>query len=439
MPKPIVAIVGRANVGKSTLFNRITGGRTAIVEDVPGVTRDRVYKDTDWGGISFTLVDTGGMEVRGREDILGNQVRNQAQIAMEESDVIIFLVDGKTGATTEDELLAKALLRSSKPVILAVNKIDNMKQSFAVYDFYKLGFGEPIPLSAEHGMNVGDLLDAVIAHIKEIPGEEEYEGDAIKVAIVGRPNVGKSSLVNRLLGQERVIVSDIPGTTRDAIDTLVEHNGNSYLLIDTAGIRRRSKIADPTEKYSVSRSLRAIERCDVALLILDASEEISEQDRRIAGFIHEAGKAVVIIVNKWDLIEKDDRTMDSFDANIRKNFVFMRYAPTLYISALTNQRVPKIFEMVDFVVEQATLRVPTRRLNEVFEESVIKHPPPSFKGKRLKVYYITQVKVQPPTFLLFVNEPKLVHFAYRRFLENRIREEFGFEGTPIRLVTRKKE
>ena len=268
MPKPIVAIVGRANVGKSTLFNRITGGRTAIVEDVPGVTRDRVYKDTDWGGISFTLVDTGGMEVRDKEDILGNQVRNQAQIAMEESNVIIFLVDGKTGVTTEDELLAKALLRSSKPVILAVNKIDSTKQSFAVYDFYKLGFDEPIPLSAEHGMNVGDLLDAVIAHLKEIPGEEEYEGDAIKVAIVGKPNVGKSSLVNRLLGQERVIVSDIPGTTRDAIDTLVEHEGNSYLLIDTAGIRRRSKIADPTEKYSVSRSLRAIERCDAALLVL---------------------------------------------------------------------------------------------------------------------------------------------------------------------------
>lgn len=439
MPKPIAAIVGRANVGKSTLFNRITGGRTAIVEDVPGVTRDRVYKDSEWGGVSFTIVDTGGLEVRDKEDIIGNQVRNQAQIAMEEADVIIFLVDGKTGITTEDEMVAKMLLRSSKPVILAVNKVDNIKHAGVAYDFYSLGFDEPIPISAEHGMNVGDLLDAVVAHLKEIPQEEDYEGDAIKVAIVGRPNVGKSSLVNRLLGQERVIVSDIPGTTRDSIDTLVEREGMSYLLIDTAGIRRRSKIADATEKYSVDRSLRSIERCDVALLILDATEEISEQDRRIAGFIHEAGKSVVIVVNKWDLVEKDDRTMDGFDAVIRRNFSFMRYAPTLYISALTNQRVPKIYELIDFVVEQASLRVSTRRLNEIFQESIIKHPPPSFKGKRLKVYYITQVKVQPPTFLLFVNEPKLVHFAYRRFLENRIREEFGFEGTPIRLVTRKRE
>lgn len=439
MAKPIVAIVGRANVGKSTLFNRITGGRTAIVEDVPGVTRDRVYKDTDWNGVSFTLVDTGGLEVREREDVLGNQVREQAQIAMEESDVIVFLVEGKTGVTKEDDLVARTLIRSSKPVVLAVNKVDNVKQFADAYDFYGLGFGEPIPISAEHGMNVGDLLDAVVSLLKEIPEEEDIEEDAIKVAIVGRPNVGKSSLVNRLLGQERVIVSDIPGTTRDAIDSLVEREGTSYLLIDTAGIRRRSKISDATEKYSVDRSLRAIERCDVALLILDASEEISEQDRRIAGFIHEAGKAVVIVINKWDLLEKDDHTMDRFDTLIRREFVFMRYAPTLYISALTNQRVPKIFEMIDFVVEQASLRVSTRRLNEIFQESVIKHPPPSIKGRRLKVYYITQVKVQPPTFLLFVNEPKLVHFAYRRFLENRIREEFGFEGTPIRLVARKRE
>ena len=437
--KPIVAIVGRANVGKSTLFNRITGGRTAIVEDVPGVTRDRVYKDTDWNGVFFTLVDTGGLEVREREDIIGNQVRGQAQIAMEEADVIIFLVDGKTGITTEDDLVARTLLRSSKPVVLAVNKIDNLNQAANAYDFFNLGFGEPIAISAEHGMNVGDLLDGVAGLLKEIPEEEEYEDDSIKVAIVGRPNVGKSSLVNRLLGQERVIVSDIPGTTRDAIDTLVKRENNSYLLIDTAGIRRRSKIADATEKYSVDRSLRAIERCDVALLLLDASEEISEQDRRIAGFVHEAGKSVVIIVNKWDLVEKDDHTMDRFDAVIRREFVFMRYAPTLYISALTNQRVPKIFEMIDFVMEQASLRVSTRRLNEIFQESVIKHPPPSFKGRRLKVYYITQVKVQPPTFLLFVNDPKLVHFAYRRFLENRIRDEFGFEGTPIRLVARKRE
>lgn len=439
MAKPIVAIVGRANVGKSTLFNRIVGGRTAIVEDVPGVTRDRVYKDTDWNGVAFTLVDTGGLEVRDREDILGNRVREQAQIAMEESDVIVFLVDGRTGITTEDELLAKTLLRSSKPIILAVNKIDNLKQADLAIDFYSLGLGDPLPVSAEHGMNVGDLLDAVAEHLKDIPQEQETEIDAIKVAIVGRPNVGKSSLVNRLLGQERIIVSDIPGTTRDSIDTLVEREGNSYLLIDTAGIRRRSKLADATEKYSVDRSLRAIERCDVALLVLDASEEISEQDRRIAGYVHEAGKAVAIVVNKWDLVEKDEKTMDAFDKVVRENFSFMTYAPTLYISALTNQRVSKILEMVDFVMEQASLRVSTRRLNELFQESIIKHPPPAFKGRRLKAYYITQVKVQPPTFLIFVNEPKLVHFTYRRFLENRIREEFGFQGTPIRLVTRKRE
>lgn len=439
MAKPIVAIVGRANVGKSTLFNRIIGGRTAIVEDIPGVTRDRVYKDTDWNGIAFTLVDTGGLEVRAREDVLGNHVRNQAQIAIDESDVIIFVVDGKTGITAEDELVAKTLLRSSKPVLLAVNKIDHIKQADRIYDFFGLGFGEPLPISAEHGVNLGDLLDAVVNHLKDLPQEEEQETDAVKVAIVGKPNVGKSSLVNKMLGQERVIVSDIPGTTRDSIDTLVEREGNSYLLIDTAGIRRRSKLANATEKYSVDRSLRAIERCDVALMLLDATQEISEQDRRIAGFIHEAGKAVVIVVNKWDLVEKDENTMDAYDALIRRSFAFMDYAPTLYISALTGQRVDKVLEMVDFVMEQATLRVSTRRLNELFQEALIKHPPPALKGKRLKVYYITQVKVQPPTFLVFVNEPKLVHFSYRRFLENNIRDEFGFEGSPIRLVTRKRE
>ena len=322
---------------------------------------------------------------------------------------------------------------------MAVNKVDHIKQADAAYDFYNLGLGEPLPISAEHGMNVGDLLDAVIAHLEELPQDEETEQDAVKVAIVGKPNVGKSSLVNKLLGQERVIVSDIPGTTRDSIDTLVEREGTFYLLIDTAGIRRRSKISSTTEKYSVDRSLRAIDRCDVALLLIDASEEISEQDRRIAGYIHEAGKAVAIIVNKWDLVEKDEKTMEAFDAIIRRNFSFMTYAPILYISALTNQRVHKILEMVDFLMEQATLRVPTRRLNELFQEALIKHPPPSFKGRRLKAYYLTQVKVQPPTFLVFVNEPKLVHFTYRRFLENRIREEFGFEGTPIRLVIKKRE
>ncbi len=439
MAKPIVAIVGRANVGKSTLFNRIIGGRTAIVQDTPGVTRDRAYKDTEWNGVAFTLVDTGGLEVRAREDVLGNHVRSQAQTAIEESDVIIFVVDGRTGITTEDELVGKTLLRASKPVLLAVNKIDHINQADLAYDFFSLGLGEPLPVSSVHGVNVGDLLDSVVSHLKDLPQEEGESSDAVKVAIVGKPNVGKSSLVNNLLGQERVIVSDIPGTTRDSIDTLVEREGNSYLLIDTAGIRRRAKLADATEKYSVDRSLRAIERCDVALLLLDATEEISEQDRRIAGFIHEAGKAVVIVVNKWDLVEKDEKTMDYFDTVIRQNFAFMEYAPTLYISALTSQRVGKVLEMVDFVMEQASLRVPTRRLNELFQEALLKHPPPTIKGRRLKAYYLTQVKVQPPTFLVFVNDPKLVHFSYRRFLENQIRKEFGFEGTPIRLVTRKRD
>jgi len=439
MAKPVVAIVGRANVGKSTLFNRITGGRASIVENTPGVTRDRVYRDADWAGVQFTVVDTGGIEVREQDDVIGKQVRRHAQIAVEEADVIIFMVDVKTGITKEDELVAKDLVRSLKPVILAVNKVDDISNISAVYEFYSLGLGDPIAVSAEHGLNVGDLLDKVISYLKEKDFQEEYEGDAVKVAIVGRPNVGKSSLVNRLLGEERVIVSDIPGTTRDAVDTLFKRGNKQYLLIDTAGIRRKSRITDSTEKYSVSRALKAIQRADVVLAVIDAVEGITDQDKRIAGYAHEAGKAIVIIVNKWDLIEKDEHTMEHYDAYIRRTLSFMPYAPTLYVSALTNKRVPKIFDLIDFVAEQSSMRVPTRKLNEVFQEALVRHPPPSFKGRRLKIYYITQVKVQPPTFLLFVNDPKLIHFAYRRYLENRIREEFGFEGTPVRLVARKRD
>jgi len=436
--KPVVAIVGRANVGKSTLFNRITGGRISIVENTPGVTRDRVYRDVEWTGVKFTIVDTGGIEIRDQDDVIGNQVRRHAQIAAEEADVLIFLVDAKTGVTREDEIVAKTLLKSSKPIILAVNKVDNFSKENEIYEFYKLGVGDPIAVSAEHGINIGDLLDKVVSFIKDKKVEEEYEGDAVKVAVVGRPNVGKSSLVNRLLGTERVIVSDIPGTTRDAVDTFFKRGDKSYVLIDTAGIRRKSRIADAAEKYSVNRAFKAVQRADVILLVIDASEGVTDQDKRIAGFAHEAGKAVVIIVNKWDLIEKDDRTMEYYDAYLRRELNFISYAPSLYVSALTNQRVPKIFDLIDFVAEQASLRVPTSKINALLQEAFIKHPPPSYKGKRLKLYYATQVKVQPPTFLMFVNDPKLIHFAYRRYLENTIRKEFGFEGTPIRLAAKKK-
>ncbi|NLK00620.1 MAG: ribosome biogenesis GTPase Der [Clostridia bacterium] len=439
MKKPVVAIVGRANVGKSTLFNRITGGRTSIVEDTPGITRDRVYRDADWAGVNFTVVDTGGLEIRARDDYIGNQVRRHAQIAAEEADLIIFLVDARTGITQEDEIAAKALLRSPKSVILAANKVDNLSQAALTYEFYKLGFGEPIAISAEHGMNVGDLLDRVISSFKDMEMQEEYEGDAFKVAIVGRPNVGKSSLLNSLTGEERVIVSDIPGTTRDAVDTLFKLDEQDYLFIDTAGIRRKSKITDSTERYSVSRALKAIQRSDVVLMVVDAVEGVAEQDKRIAGYAHEAGKAIIVVVNKWDLVVKEGDTMNLYDTYIRQTLAFMKYAPVVYVSALTNRGVHKLFELIDFVVVQASQRVSTRRLNDVFRESVMRHPPPTKKGKRLNVYYITQVKVRPPTFMVFMNDVKLFHFAYRRYLENRIREEFGFEGTPIRLVARKRD
>lgn len=438
MTKPIVAILGRPNVGKSTLFNRLTGGRVAIVEDTPGVTRDRLYRDAEWLGKTFTLVDTGGIDFIGGEDSLSGQIRKQAQIAIEEADVIMFIVDGRAGLTSQDELIGNMLRKSNKSVLLVVNKIEQFKDNHELYEFYQLGLGEPVPISAAHGMNTGDLLDLVVSQFKNIP-EEEYEPDVIKIAVVGRPNVGKSSLVNVILGQERMIVSNIPGTTRDAIDTLFQREEQRYMLIDTAGMRRKGNIEKNTERYSVIRALRAVDRSDVVLLVLDAVEGVTEQDKRIAGYVHEAGKGVIIIVNKWDLVEKDERTMNRFDENIRRQLGFMLYAPTLFVSALTKQRVVKIVELVNFVAEQQTNRVSTSVLNEIISEALLLTPPPSDKGKRLKILYSTQAGIKPPHFIFFVNEPSLMHFSYLRYLENKIRGNFGFEGSPIRMTVRKRD
>lgn len=438
MTKPIVAILGRPNVGKSTLFNRLTGGRVAIVEDTPGVTRDRLYRDTEWLGKNFTLVDTGGIEFTGKEDSISEQVKKQALIAIEEADVIMFIVDGRQGLTAQDEFIGNMLRKSQKPVILVVNKIEQFKDNHELYEFYQLGLGDPVPISAAHGMNTGDMLDLVVSQFKNIP-DEDYEPDVIKIAVVGRPNVGKSSLVNVILGQERVIVSNIPGTTRDAIDTFFERKEQRYMLIDTAGMRRRGNIEENTERYSVIRALRAVDRSDVVLMVLDAVEGVTEQDKRIAGYVHEAGKGVIIIVNKWDLVEKDEKTMKKFDENIRSQLGFMQYAPTLFVSALTKQRVVKIVELVNFVAEQQTNRVSTSVLNEIISDAVLLTPPPSDKGKRLKILYSTQAGIKPPHFIFFVNEPGLMHFSYLRYLENKIRSNFGFEGSPIRMTVRKRE
>lgn len=435
MAKPIVALVGRPNVGKSTLFNRITGERKAIVEDRPGVTRDRIYADAFWRDREFILVDTGGIEFE-VEDEIARQVKKQARLALEEADVVVFLTDGREGLTPLDREVANLLRRTRKPVILAVNKVENFQKA-DIYDFYQLGLGDPIPISAAHGLNTGDLLDAVVANLPPKSGEE-YDEEVIKIAVAGRPNVGKSSLVNAILGEERVIVSDIPGTTRDAVDTLFTRDGQSYVIIDTAGIRRRSKIEESTERFSVIRALRAIERADVVLLVLDAQEGVTEQDKRIAGYAHEKGRAIVIVVNKWDLVEKDDKTMLRYTERIREELSFMQYAPVVYVSALTGQRVPRILELVKYVAEQHVMRVATSTLNEVIREAVALNPPPAEGGHRLKILYATQTGVRPPTFVIFVNDPELVHFSYARYLENRIRSSFGFEGTPINLIFRQR-
>ena len=434
MAKPLVAIVGRPNVGKSTLFNRLTGKRISIVEDTPGVTRDRIYADAEWLDHKFTLIDTGGIEPSS-EDGIAVQMGRQAELAIETADVIIFLTDGRDGMTAADREVASMLRKCKKPVVLAVNKLDAPKYHEAIYEFYELGLGDPFILSGGQGIGLGDLLDAVCAYF---PDAEQAEDDPrIHIAIVGKPNVGKSSLTNAILGEERVIVSDIPGTTRDAIDTPFEKNGRQYVLIDTAGIRRKRAIEDESiERYSVIRSLAAIRRADVVLFVCDAEQGLSEQDVKIAGFVHEEGKPSAVIVNKWDLIEKDTHTMDKFKKDMETDLAFMNYVPFLFISAKSGQRVHKVLELVGEVYAQSIRRVPTGMLNDVLNEAVSMSEPPAQNGRRLKLFYATQVAIQPPTFVIFVNESTLVHFSYERYLENYFRKTFGFSGTPIRILFR---
>ncbi|VBB06163.1 Hypothetical protein LUCI_1379 [Lucifera butyrica] len=434
MSKPIVAIVGRPNVGKSTLFNRIAKKRVSIVEDIPGVTRDRIYMEAEWTGHEFTMIDTGGIELES-SDRITSAMRQQAQLAIKEADVVVFVVDCKTGLTAADEDVATILRNADKPVLLVVNKVDSIKDENEIYEFYNLGLGDPLPVSAVNALNMGDLLDKIVDNLPSEPQIAE-NSDEIKVAVIGRPNVGKSSLVNALIGEERVIVSDIPGTTRDAIDTHFNKDGTDFVLIDTAGMRRKAKIDMPVERYSVIRSLRAVDRSDVVLMVIDAVDGITEQDKKIAGYAHEAGKAVVIVVNKWDLVEKDGKTSLRFTETIRGELAFMQYAPVLFASALTKQRVHRVTELVKYVAEQHAMRVATSVLNQVIEDAVAINPPPTDKGKRLKIYFATQPDVKPPTFVFFVNEPEIMHFSYLRFLENKLREAFGFEGTPLKLVVR---
>ncbi|MBR0104468.1 MAG: ribosome biogenesis GTPase Der [Firmicutes bacterium] len=437
MSKPIAAIVGRPNVGKSTLFNKLAGSRISIVEDTPGVTRDRIYADAEWLNHKFTLIDTGGMEPENQE-VIPRLILQQAQIAIETADVIIFVCDIKTGVTDTDEQVANVLRRAGKPVVLAVNKIDDMrKENMDIYEFYSLGIGDPIGISAGQMLGLGDLLDAVVENFDPQLYDEE-EDEEIKVAVIGKPNAGKSSLVNKILGEERLMVSDIPGTTRDAIDTRVEANGNKYLFIDTAGIRRKSKIKENIEKYSIIRAVSAVERAQVVILVIDAKEGITDQDTKIAGIAHERGKAAIIAVNKWDLIEKDNKTMNNFIKDIDTELAYMPYAPKVFISALTGQRIPKMLDMIKVVWQNHTLRISTGVLNDVLAEALAYQQPPADKGRQLKIYYVTQVSVRPPTFILFVNSRELLHFSYKRYLENKFREAFGFEGTPIHFIVREK-
>ncbi|TBL79767.1 ribosome biogenesis GTPase Der [Paenibacillus thalictri] len=436
MARPIIAIVGRPNVGKSTIFNRVIGERLAIVEDKPGVTRDRLYGIGSWLDREFSVVDTGGIEIEGEDQIL-RSVRLQAELAIEEADVIIFMVDAKAGVTPADDEVAQMLFRAKKPVVLAVNKVDNLQRQDDIYEFYSLGFGDPIGISGSHGLGIGDLMDVVIGHLPD-PLDEEYGEEVIKVAVIGRPNVGKSSLVNAILGEERVIVSDIAGTTRDAIDTPFEKDGQKYVIIDTAGMRKRGKVYETTEKYSVMRAMKAIERADVVLVVINGEEGIIEQDKHIAGYAHEAGKASIFVVNKWDIVEKDDKTMHQFTQKIRDHFLFMTYAPVLFVSAKTTQRLHKLLPVVVNVAEQHAMRVPTHMLNDVVSDAVAINPPPTDKGRRLRINYVTQVAVKPPAIVVFVNDPEIMHFSYERYLDNKIRAAFGFEGTPIRIFTRKK-
>ncbi|WP_069997593.1 ribosome biogenesis GTPase Der [Cellulosilyticum sp. I15G10I2] len=437
MSKPIVAVIGRPNVGKSTLFNRLTKTKMSIVDDTPGVTRDRIYGEVEWLNHQFTLIDTGGIEPVSTDVIL-SQMRRQAEAAIESADVILFLVDVKTGLTDSDMHVANMLRKAKKPVVLVVNKVDDIvTQSIGMYEFYNLGLGDPIPISAGQPLNLGDMLDEIVSHfdVSEVENEDE---DKIKVAIIGKPNVGKSSLVNKIVGEERVIVSDIAGTTRDSVDTEIVINEQKYVLIDTAGIRRRSKVKESIEKYSIIRTVSSIERADIVLIMIDANEGITEQDTKIAGMAHEAGKGCIIVVNKWDDIDKDDKTMNKYLKEITNTLAYMQYAPCMFISAKTGQRIPKLFEMIYTIAQNQTRRVSTGVLNDVLYEAMAMNQPPSDKGKPLKILYMTQVSVKPPTFVIFVNDKELMHFSYQRYIENQMREAFGFKGTPLRFIIREK-
>ncbi|WP_028273083.1 ribosome biogenesis GTPase Der [Atopococcus tabaci] len=437
MAQPVVAIVGRPNVGKSTIFNRIAGERISIVEDVAGVTRDRIYAEAEWLGTEFSIIDTGGITME--DEPLMEQVRHQAEIAIEEADVIIFMTSVVEGVTDADEQVAPILYRSGKPVVLAVNKVDNPERRSDIYEFYSLGLGEPYPLSGSHGLGLGDLLDKVVEHFPKGNGEEDDE-TAIRFSLIGRPNVGKSSLVNAIIGEERVIVSDIAGTTRDAVDTsFLTKEGQEFIVVDTAGIRKRGKVYENTEKYSVLRAMRAIERSDVILCVINAEEGIREQDKRVAGYAHEAGKGLIIVVNKWDTVEKDTHTMQEFEMDIRKEFPYLSYAPIIFVSAKTKQRLDRLPELIEQVNINQNLRVQSSVLNELIMDAVAMNPTPTDKGRRLRIYYATQVAVKPPTFVVFVNDPELMHFSYNRYLENRIRETFNFQGTPIRIIPRQRK
>ncbi|MEB6068262.1 MULTISPECIES: ribosome biogenesis GTPase Der [Enterococcus] len=436
MANPTIAIVGRPNVGKSTIFNRIAGERISIVEDTPGVTRDRIYTTGEWLGREFSIIDTGGIDL-GDEPFM-DQIKHQAEIAIDEADVIIFVASGREGITDADELVAKILYRSNKPVILAVNKVDNPEMRNDIYEFYALGLGDPFPVSGSHGLGIGDVLDEAVKHFPNT--SEEEDEDTIKFSLIGRPNVGKSSLINAILGEDRVIVSDIEGTTRDAIDTYFEsEEGQKFLMIDTAGMRKRGKVYESTEKYSVMRAMRAIERSDIVLMVLNAEEGIREQDKRVAGYAHEAGRGIIIVVNKWDTVKKDTNTMRDFEAEIRDEFQYLDYAPIIFVSALTKQRLNKLPELIETVSMNQNLRIPSALLNDVVMDAVAINPTPTDKGKRLKIFYATQVAVKPPTFVIFVNEEELMHFSYARFLENQIRKAFMFEGTPIKIIPRRRK
>ena len=438
MAKPIVAIVGRPNVGKSTLFNIFANSRISIVEDTPGVTRDRLYAVAEWLDNEFMMVDTGGIEIM-NADAIAVSIRQQAQIAIREADVILFVCDARAGITTEDEEVARLLRQSKKPIVLAINKADSPKQEMNIFEFYNLGIGEPIPVSASNHLGLGDLLDAVVEKFPDANAAGEMEDDdEIKVALIGRPNVGKSSIFNALVVEERSIVSDVAGTTRDAIDTPVVRNGQRYLFIDTAGMRRKAKVDEPIEKYSVMRSLRAVDRSDVVLMVFDAVEGVTEQDKRIVGYAHEAGKGVILVVNKWDLYDKDNTSTLRYTETLRKELVFLQYAPVVFVSAMTKQRIHRLPEVISYVAEQNAMRIATSVLNQVIADAVAINPTPTEKGVRLKILYVTQVKIKPPTFVIFVNAPEAMHFSYERYLENKLREAFGFEGTPIHLIIRGK-